>query len=118
MKLLGVQRYTWSKKGARTEFGPKMSIISDVRATILVKTADISPKVVNAASYKKYIKLVSSEAAHSIVLGAKKSFRTILRNFVQGFLNPKDWSFRNPFCAKIQYMKTDSKLKLKPSKSE
>ena len=95
-----------------------MSIISDVRATILIKTIDVSPRVITVASYMKYMKLVSSEAAHSIVLGAKKSFRTILRNFVQGFLNPKDWSFRNPFCAKIQYMKTDSKLKLKPSKSE
>ena len=113
-----MQLYLLKDRGVRTKFDPKMSIISDVRATILIKTIDVSPRVITVASYMKYMKLVSSEAAHSIVLGAKKSFRTILRNFVQGFLNPKDWSFRNPFCAKIQYMKTDSKLKLKPSKSE
>ena len=87
-------------RGVRTKFDPKMSIISDVRATILVKTADISPKVVNAASYKKYIKLVSSEVAHSIVLAAKISFRMLLMNFAQAYLNAKDWSFKNPFCAK------------------
>ena len=84
----------------------------------MIKTINVSPRVITVASYMKYMKLVSSEAAHSIVLGAKKSFRTILRNFVQGFLNPKDWSYRNPFFVKMQYMETDSKLKLKPSKSE
>ena len=37
-------------RGVKTEFDPKMSIISDVRATILVKTGDIGPRAINAAT--------------------------------------------------------------------
>ena len=91
-------------RGIRTKCDPKMSIISDVRATKLIRTTNVSPRVITVASYLKYMKLVSSEAAHSIVLGAKISFIMLLRNFVQDFLNPKDWSFKNPFCLKMQCM--------------
>ena len=79
-----------------------MSIISDVRATILIKTINISPRVVNVASYGKYMKLVSSETAHSIVLGARISFIMLFRNLVQDLLNPKDVYFKNPFFLKMQ----------------
>ena len=101
-------------RGVRTKFDPKMSILSDVRATILIKTINVSPRVITVASYMKYMKLVSSEAAYSIVLGAKKSFRTILRNFVQGFLNPKDWSFRNPFFCENTVHENGFKIETKP----
>ena len=102
--------------GVRTKFEPKMLIISDVRATTLISTNDISLRVITAASYGKYMKLVSSEAAHSIVSGARISFIMLFRNFVQDFLNPKDRSFKNPFFLKIQCIGTDSNLKLKLSK--
>ena len=81
-----------------------MLIISDVRPTFLIKTIDISPRVINAASYGKYMNLVSSEAAHSLVSGARISFIMLLRNFVQDFLNPKDRSFKNLFFLKMQCM--------------
>ena len=76
--------------------------LSDVRATILIKTIDVSPTVITVASYMNYMKLVSSEAAHSIVLAAKISFRMLLMNFAQAYLNAKDRSFKNPFWAKMQ----------------
>ena len=88
----------------RTKFDPKMSILSDVRAPILIKTSNTSPRVITAASYGKYMKLVSPEAAHSLVSGARIPFMMLLRNFVQDFLNPKDRSFKNPFFLKMQCM--------------
>ena len=92
------------EKGVRTKFDPKMSIISDVRATILIKTTDISPRIINVASYGKHMKLVSSEAAHCIVSGARILFIMLFRNFVQDFLNPNDRSLRNSFFLKMQRM--------------
>ena len=84
------------ERGVRTKFDPKMSVLSDVRATILIKTINVSHRVITVASYMKYMKLVSSEAAQSIVLGAKKSFRIILRNFVQGGFKLKRLVFQTP----------------------
>ena len=67
-----LESYLLEDRRVRTKFYPKMSILSDVRAPILVKTISISPVVIAVASNTKYMKLVTSEAAHSIVSRAKK----------------------------------------------
>ena len=55
----------------------------------MIKGIDISPRVVKVDTFGNYMKLLSSEAAQSIVVGAEKSFRKILRNFCARFFKPK-----------------------------
>ena len=96
MRLLGILSYTCSKTGgSERNLIPKCRL-SDVRATILIKTIDVSPRVITVASYMKCMKLVSSEAAHSIVLGAKKIIQNNFEEFCAGFFKPKRLVVQKP----------------------